>query len=475
MIAFVIDYHRSCKILAAIKAAGPKKSGGYLGMKEYVKLFITVFLLVLVTGGIFLYALKQHPDAIKNAMDMPADPEIPEDEENLPPSDMPEETPDEESGDTQVPENTGTEAEVIDLQGVVSTDAVSEDGAESKYNKEDFVGNAAESMDMFVEPASEDGSIKIGFAGDVLLDPGYAIYSSYRQRGGVLSNCISNDLIERMRSEDVMIVNNEFPYSDRGTPAEGKQYTFRAAPSSVSILSDMGVDAVSVANNHAFDYGEEAFMDTLTTLEGAGIPHIGGGRDIAEASRPLYIYTDNMKVAVIASSQIERNGSPHSRAAGENRPGMLRSFSDIEPTLAAIRKAKEEADYVILYIHWGTENQVDADWAQNEQLPKFIDAGADCIIGGHPHILQPLSWEGNVPVVYSLGNFWFNSKALDTGMVELNISPDGLKNIRFVPCRQQGCGVSLLHDSEYNRLLDYMRSISPKVTIDDEGYFTPAG
>ena len=447
-------------------------------MKEYVKLFITVFLLVLVTGGIFLYALKQHPDAIKNAMDMPADPEIPEDAENLPPSDMPEEMQDEESGDLQAPEETGikTETEVVDLQGVVSADAVSEDSAfESKYKKEDFDENAAASMDMFVKPASEDGSVKIGFAGDVLFDPGYAIYSSYRVRGSVLSNCISNDLIERMRSEDVMIVNNEFPYSDRGTPAEGKQYTFRAAPSSVSILSDMGVDAVSVANNHAFDYGENAFMDTLTTLESAGIPHIGGGRNIEEASRPLYIYTDNMKIAVIASSQIERNGSPHSRGAGENRPGMLRSFSDIEPTLAAIRKAKEEADYVILYIHWGTENQVEADWAQNEQLPKFIDAGADCIIGAHPHILQALSWEGNVPVVYSLGNFWFNSKALDTGMVELDVAPEGLKNIRFVPCRQQGCGVSLLHDSEYNRLLDYMRSISPKVTIDDEGYFTPAG
>ncbi len=330
--------------------------------------------------------------------------------------------------------------------------------------------------EMYVSTAGgvsgEKESYTLCFAGDVLFDPGYAIYANYQRQGGVLERCISEDLLEIMRSEDFMMINNEFPYSERGSALEGKTYTFRAKPASVALLGEMGVDAVSVANNHAYDFGGDAFLDTLDTLEGAKIPHIGGGRDLEEASRPLYVYAGDDKIAIIAASQIERYGSPHSKGATEDGAGILRSYPDIDPTLDAIRKAKEEGAYVILFIHWGTENETAADWAQNEQLPKFVDAGVDCIIGGHPHILQGISYSGDVPVVYSLGNFWFNSKTIDTGMVELEWADGGVKSIRFIPCRQSGCGVKLLHDSEAQALISYMQSLSPNVNIDADGYIT---
>ena len=318
----------------------------------------------------------------------------------------------------------------------------------------------------------EKESYTLCFAGDVLFDPGYAIYANYQRQGSVLEKCISEDLLEIMRSEDFMMINNEFPYSERGAALEGKTYTFRAKPASVSLLGEMGVDAVSVANNHAYDFGGDAFLDTLDTLEGVQIPHVGGGRNLEEASRPLYVYAGDDKIAIIAASQIERYGTPHSKGATEDGAGILRSYPNIDPTLDAIKKAKEEGAYVILFIHWGTENETAADWAQNEQLPKFIDAGVDCVIGGHPHILQGISYVDGVPVIYSLGNFWFNSKTIDTGMVELEWADGGVKNIRFIPCRQSGCGVKLLHDSEAQALISYMQSLSPGVNIDAEGYIT---
>ncbi|MCR5120344.1 MAG: CapA family protein [Lachnospiraceae bacterium] len=317
---------------------------------------------------------------------------------------------------------------------------------------------------------AEEGEVSLAFTGDILLDPGYAIYTAYRNRGGVLEKCISQDLLDEMRAADVLMVNNEFPFSDRGTPAAGKTYTFRAKPESVNILKEMGVDIAGVANNHAFDWGMDAFLDTMDILEDANIPYVGGGHDISEAARPIYLYAGDMKIAIVAATQIERMGNPHSISATEDSAGMLRCWPSLDKVLEVLKEAKENSDYVILFIHWGTEREVDPDWCQNQQVPDLVTSGADLIIGSHPHILQPISVSNGVPIVYSTGNFWFNSKSLDSCLIEVKLSEGGLKSLRFVPCLQAGSAVKMLHEGEAARLIEYMRSISPNVSIDDEGY-----
>lgn len=331
-------------------------------------------------------------------------------------------------------------------------------------------GISAES-EYYVKTA-EEGEVSLAFTGDILLDPGYAIYTAYRNRGGALDKCISSDLLDEMRAADVLMVNNEFPFSDRGTPAAGKTYTFRAATESVNILKEMGVDIAGVANNHAFDYGMDAFLDTMDTLEGANIPYVGGGHDISEAARPIYLYAADMKIAIVAATQIERMGNPHSISATEDAAGMLRCWPSADQVVEVLKEAKANSDYVILFIHWGTEREVDPDWCQNQQVPELTATGVDLIIGSHPHILQPISVSNGVPIVYSTGNFWFNSKSLDSCLIEVKLGEGGLKSLRFVPCLQAGSAVKLLHDAEATRLIDYMRSISPNVQIDDDGYVT---
>ncbi len=322
-----------------------------------------------------------------------------------------------------------------------------------------------------VKTAAED-EVSLAFTGDVLLDPGYAIYTAYRNRGGALEKCISSDLLDEMRAADVLMINNEFPFSDRGTPAAGKTYTFRAQPDSVNILKEMGVDIAGVANNHAFDWGMDAFLDTMDVLDDANIPYVGGGHDISEAARPIYLYAADMKIAIVAATQIERMGNPHSISATEDAAGMLRCWPSADKLVEVLKEAKANSDYVILFIHWGTEREVDPDWCQNQQAPELTQSGADLIIGAHPHILQPISVMNDVPIVYSTGNFWFNSKTLDSCMVEVKLADKKLKSLRFVPCLQSGSAVKLLHDAEATRLIEYMRSISPNVEIDDEGYVT---
>lgn len=324
---------------------------------------------------------------------------------------------------------------------------------------------------IYAKDAQNPDQVTITFAGDILFDEKYAVMSTMVQNGGVISNAIEPDLIQEMKSADIMMINNEFPYSDRGAPTENKQFTFRARPSSVSYLDDLGVDLVALANNHAYDYGEDAFLDTLTTLEEAGITYVGAGHNLEEARRPVYYIIDNMKIAFIAATQIEKSDNPDTKGATDSSAGVFRCWNG-DNLIETIKEAKENSDFVIVYLHWGTENDAGTDWAQEKQAPEVAAAGADLIIGDHPHCLQRISMVQGVPVIYSLGNFWFNSKTVDTGMVKVTLNGDGLQSFQFIPCLQSGCKTSLLQGGEKERVLNYMRSISDGVQIDEDGYVT---
>nr|MCR5177443.1 CapA family protein [Lachnospiraceae bacterium] len=171
-------------------------------------------------------------------------------------------------------------------------------------------------------------------------------------------------------------------------------------------------------------------------------------------------------------------------------PGVFRCMDETR-LLKVVGEAKNESDYVIVFIHWGTENELGPDWLQARQAPELAEAGADLVIGMHSHCLQPVTYEGDVPVFYSLGNFLFNSKTLDTCLVEATLERVGseedgtqsdgegavsaagggarLKELRFIPCIQSGCTVRMADETERARILDFMRSVSPGVMFDEEG------
>jgi poly-gamma-glutamate synthesis protein (capsule biosynthesis protein) len=340
--------------------------------------------------------------------------------------------------------------------------------SESELLYEEAVNNGE---NVYLVECADEGTVTFAFAGDVLLDDSYAVMYRYKLRGSSVEDTFSASLLERMRSADVFMLNNEFPFSTRGTPLEDKQFTFRANPSNVSIYEELGVDVVSLANNHAFDYGEDALLDTFDTLETAGIPYVGAGRNIDEAMKPVYFVANGIKIAVVSATQIERNSTPDTKEATQTSAGVLRCMDETK-LLSVIDEAKANSDFVILYIHWGTESVEDTDWLQDKQAPDYANAGVDLIIGDHPHCLQKLDSVSGVPVAYSLGNYWFNSKTIDTCLIEVGINKEGLEYFKFVPCRQTDCRTIELEGAEKTALLDYMRSISPNVTIDDEGYVT---
>lgn len=320
------------------------------------------------------------------------------------------------------------------------------------------------------EAASED-AVTLGFVGDVLLDDAYAIMANLLRRGGTIEDGLSQEVLEYMRNVDIMTINNEFAFTDRGARLEEKMYTFRADTEAVSYLHDMGADVAVLANNHTYDFGETGLLDTLDTLDQAGIKRVGAGRNLEEASAPVYFIVNDMKIAFVAATQIERYGNPETRGATENSAGVFRC---LEPAklYEMVKLAKENSDFVVVYVHWGTEKTSEPDWLQLDQAPKLAEAGADLVIGAHTHCLQGVAYYGETPVLYSLGNFWFNSKTLDTGMVQVEIGREGIRKLQFIPAVQSDCRVNLAYGADKERILTNVRQLSPGVVIDGDGYIT---
>ena len=353
-------------------------------------------------------------------------------------------------------------------------DAETETAAETEQGKYADILNNPELMAQqniyTITPAAE-GEVSLVFAGDILFDDGYSIMAKMKSRGQGIEGSIDSGLLGVMRDTDIFMVNNEFTYTKRGAPTPGKAFTFRADPAHASLLHDMGVDLVSLANNHAYDYGEVSLTDTLDTLQSIGMPYAGAGRNLAEAVRPVYYIAGDLKIAFLSATQIERVDNPDTKGATETSPGVFRC-RDVDMLLQAVSEAKANSDFVVVYIHWGTESTTELDWAQKEQAPRIAAAGADLIIGDHPHVLQGIDYIGNTPVIYSLGNFLFNSKTQDTCLVRaiLDEESGSLKSFQFIPALQKDCRTTIHEGTEKARVIGYMRSLSPKVQIDEEGY-----
>lgn len=249
-------------------------------------------------------------------------------------------------------------------------------------------------------------------------------------------------------------------------------YTFRANPERMTILEDMGTDIVSLANNHVYDYGPEAMLDTADYLERAEIPYVGGGKNEEEATEPVYFVVNGIKIGYVAATRAEKNR--YTPGAKPDSPGVLLTY-DTEAYNQVIQEAAAQCDYLVAYVHWGTEDSDQYEEYQQEMAKEFFASGADIIVGGHPHVLQGIQYLEGKPVVYSLGDFWFNDEDKYTGLLKVKISIDGLQEMSFVPCRQVNYTTQYLSEAQEQRqLYDYLAELSPNIVIDDQGVITEA-
>jgi poly-gamma-glutamate capsule biosynthesis protein CapA/YwtB (metallophosphatase superfamily) len=271
---------------------------------------------------------------------------------------------------------------------------------------------------MFVSLGAKanETTISIAFVGDVMLDetPG-----QYIKQG----KDPFKDFAKILAKSDLRIANLECVVSAKKGKPEDKPYVLKAHPRVLPVLKKY-FSAVSLANNHSYDYGEKTFLETLSLLEKAGLPYLGGGRDIFQAHEPKIFNVKGKKIALLAYNEFH----PRSFEALADRPGV--AWSEDEYVVYGIQRARElyEADYVITYPHWGVEQTKTALPRQVYLARLMIDAGADAVVGGHPHVTQNIETYKGKPIFYSLGNFVFNGFTDDdsnTGwLVQLFIKGD---------------------------------------------------
>ena len=312
----------------------------------------------------------------------------------------------------------------------------------------------------------------VSFVGDINFDTDYRNMAHANEMGGVM-NCIDPALVDYLNASDVFMINNEFSIGTSGSPLAGKTYTFQVSPESTQYLQALGADIVSLANNHVYDYGESSFLETLDNLKNAGILYVGAGKNLDEASQAHYFIVNGCKVGIIAASRAEK--VYFTPVAEEDSAGIMGTY-DSELFVEAIKEADAQCDILVAYVHWGTENSTRLESAQINMAREYIDAGADAIIGSHTHCLQGMEFYNGKPVIYSTGNFWFNSKNLDSCVITLRIDNDMNVETRILPLKQQNCETRILTEYEdYRGLFDRVESYEPQgVTISDDGVISPA-
>ncbi len=250
----------------------------------------------------------------------------------------------------------------------------------------------------------------IAFVGDIMLDRGVKGMVNKHFAGDYSQIFINADIL---KDYDILFGNLEGPVSDVGNNV-GSIYSFRMNPVVLDVFKNVGFDIVSFANNHVGDWNVPAFKDTLSRLTGAGIMHVGAGTNKQDAEKVKIIEKNGIKFGFVGFSDV----GPDWIKAGPNNSGQLLAS---DPKLnEIITKAKSESDVLIVSFHWGEEYKTTHNSRQEKLAHSAIDAGADMVVGHHPHVVQDIGSYKDKPIIYSLGNFVFDqyfSKETMQGML----------------------------------------------------------
>ncbi|WP_433319692.1 CapA family protein [Micromonospora chersina] len=273
--------------------------------------------------------------------------------------------------------------------------------------------------------------VRLAFAGDV--------HFTGRTRG-LLDDpeTAFGPIASTLRDADLTLVNLETAVTDRGTP-EPKTYHFRAPKTAFAALRAAGVDAASIANNHILDYGRQGLADTLDAAEEARYPVFGAGRDADAAYAPWFTTVRGLRIAVLGMSQVHDLAG--SWRATDTRSGVAMAFDPARAT-AAVRSARERADLVVVFMHWGIEGNSCPTGEMKTFARRLSEAGADIVVGAHAHTLLADGWLGRTYVHYGLGNFlWYaTSHSTDSGVLKLVVRGRTVVDSQFVPATVSGSG-----------------------------------
>ncbi|MDN4077185.1 CapA family protein [Paenibacillus polymyxa] len=270
--------------------------------------------------------------------------------------------------------------------------------------------------------------------------------------------------------DDLTIANLETPVTTNGVGALNKTYVYKSSPKALTAMAAAGIDAVNLANNHILDQGTSGLLDTLNYLDEKGIAHAGAGRNAKEAYAPHYFERNGIKIALLGATRVMPEANWN---AGAQQPGVAGAY-DSTAIVRSIREARNQADLVIVVAHWGKERATALEPHQTELSHAFIDAGADLVVGGHPHVLQGMEQYKGKWIAYSTGNFIFSKSTVpatwDTAIFQATCTRNGDCKMKLTPYRADLGQPIPLKDAEASKILQKVAALSPSnVSIGVDG------
>ena len=277
-------------------------------------------------------------------------------------------------------------------------------------------------------------AVTIAFAGD----------SSFEGLAGAVQanpTGLLSGIAPLLSGADVTLVNLETALGTKGTPMP-KAFNFQTPAASLDALKAAGVDAVSMANNHGMDYGPAGLQESLAIEQAKGFPVIGVGQDEEEANAPFTTEVNGQKIAVFAATDILDDPLRTVWVSGPGKPGLASAEEPHQAALAArVAEAAKKYDTVAVFLHYGTEKETCPNARQKALVQLLTDAGADIVVGGHPHRVQGAGFLGDKAVAYSLGNFIFraNSPAgSESGVLVVTATGHQVDKVEWKPATIRG-------------------------------------
>lgn len=315
-----------------------------------------------------------------------------------------------------------------------------------------FIGGGQGQAD--AAAVSKDRPVRIVFAGDAMMDG--SVKEAIRKCGPLFP---FNQVKGEVQRADFAFMNLETSVTKRTRKDTNQIYNYSADPIVLQGVKDAGFDLVSIANNHTMDFLQQGFSDTLSYLEHYGLPYVGGGHNEIEAYSGKTFVISGHRVKFMA---VSRFLPTEEWFAKPRRAGIANAYEQ-DKVIQAVHREREECDFLFLYIHWGVAGNYRPEPWQRQFAKDIIDAGADAVIGSHPHVLQGFEYYRGKPIAYSIGNFLFPSyvrKAkAETGLLSLVLNRGSI-GIQFSPYEILDNQVVKLEKSTVDSRLRYLQTIS---------------
>ena len=364
------------------------------------------------------------------------------------------------------------------LQKKVKSDALKEADFYASYEKtlhvlsDEYQGYlkddaTAAQHQIYQKQGNTVGQAEIALGGNLTLTEEGMTLGIYDQ-SGELKQMLSEELLNAMTQADVFFLNQECSISSEGEALEGKG-VLHANADRMKILEGMGADVVSLGNEHAADFGQDALKENLELLKNAKIAAVGAGADANQAKQPVYLIVNGIKIGFTAASGVE---DTFDLAAGEGKAG-IQEYTDTKQYEDVIREAAANCDYLIVYDHEGKGDTNNVEAYQKEHAAAFLEAGADLVLGGHSDRLQGMEYINGKPVVYSMGSVLTDGTSRYAGILKLTIKPEGLEQMEIVPAIQTEEKTEYLDaKEEQKKMYDAVAALCPNAVIDENGVIT---